>query len=89
MLTTGAMIRIGKTYKNYMIDLQISNQKLYQRACQIVSEISGINLTEAVHYLEQSHHNVKIACLMAAKNIDYETAEQLLRQNHGILRRIL
>lgn len=89
MLTTGAMIRIGKTYKNYMIDLQISNQKLYQRACQIVSEISGINLTEAVHYLEQSHHNVKIACLMAAKNIDYETAEQLLRRNHGILRRIL
>ena len=89
MLTTGAMIRTGKTYKNYMIDLQISNQKLHQRACQIISEISGVSITESPKYLAQSHNNVKNACLMAAKNIDYEAAEQLLRQNHGILRRTL
>lgn len=89
MLTTGAMIRTGKTYKNYMIDLQITNQKLHQRACQIISEISKVSITEAPKYLAQSHNNVKIACLMAAKNIDYEAAEQLLRQNHGILRRTL
>ena len=89
MLTTGALIRCGKTYKNYMIDVRITNQKLHHRACRIISEITGISPTEAEKYLENSNNNVKLACIMAAKHITLPEAQLLLGQNDGILRRIL
>ena len=89
MLSTGAMIRIGKTYHNYMIDLQLLSQKLYQRGCRFVSEIAHISEQEAAQYLEASKHEVKTACIMAAKKISYQEAHLLLEQNEGILRKIL
>ncbi len=89
MLTTGAMIRIGKTYHNYMIDVQLLNQKLYQRGCRFVSEIAHISEAEAQKYIEQSNHEVKTACIMAAKKVSYPEAHRLLEQNNGILRKIL
>lgn len=89
MLTTGAMIRIGKTYKNYMIDVSVSNQKLYDRACRIISEISGIGYNQAEKYLAESHNNVKAACVMAAKKCSLAEAVSLLEANHGILRKII
>lgn len=89
MLSTGAMIRIGKTYHNYMIDLQLLSQKLYQRGCRFVAEIAHISEDEAEKYIEESKHEVKTACIMAAKKVSYEEAHQLLKQNEGILRKIL
>lgn len=89
MLSTGAMIRIGKTYHNYMIDLRLLSQKLYQRGCRFVSEIAHISQDEAQKYIEESHHEVKTACIMAAKKVSYEEAHLLLEQNEGILRKIL
>ena len=89
MLSTGAMIRIGKTYHNYMIDLQLLSQKLYKRGCRFVSEIAHISEDEAQKYIEESHHEVKTACIMAAKKVSYKEAHHLLEQNEGILRKIL
>lgn len=89
MLTTGAMIRIGKTYHNYMIDLRLLNQKLYQRGCRFVSEIAHVSEDEAEKYIEQSKHEVKTACIMAAQKVSYQEAHRLLKQNQGILRKIL
>lgn len=89
MLTTGAMIRIGKTYQNYMIDMRLLNEKLYNRGCRFVSEIAHISQAEAKKYIEESKHEVKTACIMAAKKISYEEAHRLLDQNEGILRKIL
>ncbi len=89
MLSTGAMIRIGKTYQNYMIDLRVLNEKLQQRAIRFVSEITGINEKDAVNYLRQSNNNVKIACVMATKKCNFEQAEQLLKQADGILRKAI
>ncbi len=89
MLTTGAMIRTGKTYGNLMVDLSVSNQKLYDRACRIVSEIGGVSYPEAEKYLALSQNKVKLACVMAAKDCSLTEAEALLQQNRGILRKTL
>lgn len=89
MLTTGAMIRLGKTYKNYMIDLQIGNDKLHNRACRIISEIAKIPADQAAGFLAESRNNVKTACVMAARKCSLEEAKKLLAQNGGILRKII
>ena len=88
MLSTGAMIKMGKTYKNYMVDVQIHNQKLHQRAVRYVCEISGANAEKAEEILNIAG-NVKVACVMIAKNCDVEEARRLLAENGGILRRVL
>lgn len=88
MLSTGAMIRIGKSYHNYMVDVGLLNGKLYDRGCHIVSEIAGISLDEAQNLISQTN-NVKAACVMACKKCDSETAFKLLAENGGILRRII
>lgn len=89
MLSTGAMIRIGKTYKNYMIDVRMVNQKLVDRGIRIVSEIAGIPYEEAQKYIEASGHKVKTACIMAMKNLSKSEAETLLNDHNGILRKAL
>lgn len=88
MLSTGAMIRIGKTYKNYMIDVQIHNAKLHERAVRYVCEITGVDAAVAEKTL-QVCGNVKTACVMLMKQCDKAQAEKLLAQNDGILRRVL
>ena len=88
MLTTGAMIRIGKTYHNYMVDLQIHNEKLRKRAVHYVCEICRVSEKQAQEVL-QIAGNVKTACVMIIKQCDKMRADILLAQNEGILRRIL
>lgn len=89
ILSTGAMIRIGKTYQNYMIDVQMTNEKLVKRGRRIVSEIAGITEDEAEKYIDLSGNNVKTACVMAIKKIGRKEAENLLRQAGDILRRVI
>ena len=88
MLSTGAMIRIGKTYENYMIDLQPTNQKLIERGTRFVSEICGVSLKEAGLYLKKAK-NVKTACVMILKQCKKEEAEKLLAAHNGILRKVI
>lgn len=88
MLTTGAMIKIGKTYENYMIDLQLTNKKLVERGTRFISEICNISLQEAALLLEKTK-NVKTACVMSLKQCTKEEAEKMLAQHHGILRKVL
>ena len=89
MLSTGAMIRIGKTYENYMIDVRMVNEKLIDRGTRIVSEIAKISYNDAVEFLRESENNVKTACVMAIKNCSKFEAEQMLKVNGGILRRVI
>ena len=89
MLSTGAMIRIGKTYKNYMIDVRMVNEKLLDRGCRFVSEIAKISYDEAQKYIEQSGKNVKTACVMAIKKCSKTEAEQQLAAAKGILRKVI
>jgi len=89
MLSTGAMIRIGKTYENYMIDVRLVNEKLIDRGCRFVSEIAKIPYEEAQKYIELSGQKVKTACVMAIKKCSKEEAEKKLKENGGILRRVI
>lgn len=89
MLSTGTMIRIGKTYKNYMIDVQPTNKKLVDRGVRIVAEICNISLESAAHYLKQARNKVKTACVMAVKQCSFTEAEILLAQANGILRKVI
>ena len=89
MISTGAMIRIGKTYKNYMIDLQQTNKKLVERGIRFITEICHISPSEAQYFLEASDHHVKTACVMAIKKCTKEEAENLLAQHNGILRKVI
>ena len=89
MLSTGAMIRIGKTYKNYMIDVRMVSEKLVERGVRFVSEIAGIDMESAKKYIELSGKNVKTACVMAMKQCSKEQAEEMLKNNEGILRKVI
>ena len=89
MLSTGAMIKIGKTYENFMIDLMPTNEKLKDRAIRIVSEIAEVNNSQALNTLLECNWSVKTAIIMLMCNMDKEQATEALRKNCGVLRRTL
>lgn len=89
MLSTASMVRIGKTYENYMIDVRTMNAKLVDRATRIVSEIAKVDGNTAAVFLKQADFQVKTACVMAVKKVSKEEALRLLNQNGGILRKII
>lgn len=89
MLSTGAMIRIGKTYENLMVDGRMVNEKLIDRGTRIVAEIAKVSYDEASKFLVESNNNIKIACVMAIKKCSKDRAEKLLEQAKGILRKAI
>ena len=89
MLTTGAMIKIGKTYENFMIDLMPTNEKLKDRAIRIVSEIAKVNSSTALKTLLECNWKVKEAILMLQCDLTLDEAKEALRKNCGVLRRAL
>ena len=86
MLTTGAMIKIGKTYENFMIDLMPSNEKLKDRAIRIVAELAKVNASTALKTLLECGWEVKVAILVLKCGIAREDAKELLRRHRGVLR---
>jgi N-acetylmuramic acid 6-phosphate etherase len=87
-ITTGAMIRLGKTYGNLMVDLRATNNKLVDRSQRIVMEVTGISRDEATKLLDRAGKSVKIAIVMQKKGVSREEAERLLAQNGGVVRRV-
>lgn len=86
MITTTAMIKIGKVYDNLMVDLKPTNEKLVDRATKIISEISGYDYESSKKILSQANKNVKAAIIMATKNVDYEESIKILENNKGFIR---
>lgn len=86
MITTTAMIKIGKVYDNLMVDLKPTNEKLVDRATKIISEISGYDYESSKKILSQANNNVKAAIIMATKNVDYEESIKILENNKGFIR---
>ena len=89
MLTTASMIKIGKTYENFMVDVQPTNNKLKDRAARIVSEIADISHEEAQNFLNNSNFRVKPAIVMSILNLSYNEADDLLKKHNGRLREAL
>lgn len=86
MLSTAAMIRIGKTYQNLMVDLSISNKKLNTRAIGILCETTGATPEEAEALLEESGRDVKLAILMKLTGLDRDASQACLNASGGVLR---
>ena len=86
MITTTAMIKIGKVYDNLMVDLKPTNEKLVDRAAKIICEISGYDYESSKKILSKADNNVKAAIIMATKNVDYEESIKILENNKGFIR---
>ncbi len=89
MLSTGTMVRLGKTYGNLMIDMIPSNKKLERRSVTIVSEIVGVDRDQAAALLEKAGGKAKTAIVMALGDCDKAAAETALKENGGIARRAI
>ncbi len=86
MLTTGTMIRLGKTYGNLMVDLQPTNQKLKVRAVRIVSEATGLATDAAADALSNADGEVKTAIVASILGVDAQHARELIDKAGGRVR---
>lgn len=89
MLSTGAMIKIGKTYKNFMIDVQPTNDKLKDRAERIVCEIAGVEKFLAQETLKKTGYEVKTAVVCLLLNCSPDEARKKLSSANGVLRKVI
>ena len=89
MLSTGSMIRLGKVYENVMVDLQLTNKKLEERAKKIVMMLADVNYDEAAEWLQKANTHVKTALVMAIGGLNLEEATKKLKNNDGFIRNAL
>jgi N-acetylmuramic acid 6-phosphate etherase len=89
MLTTTAMVRMGKVYENMMIDLQMTNKKLVERSKRIVMTITGISYDEAADYLEKAGGHVKTALVMILANVNADEAKVRIEKADGFVRKAI
>ncbi len=89
MITTGAMIRLGKTYGNLMVDLRATNNKLKDRSERIVIEVCGVSRDEARRLLEDADKSVKTAIVMQKLGLSREEALGALAKAGGVIRRAI
>ena len=89
MISTGSMIQMGKVYKNLMVDVKATNEKLVKRAVNIVKEITGESEEKCYEKMMQ-YKNAKKASLSILSGIDNEDElNKLLEKNGGNLRKVL
>ena len=86
MLSTGAMVKLGKTYGNLMVDVKASNAKLTERATRIVMEVAECSREAAAAALRLADGRAKIAILHVLTGRDIAGCESLLAESHGRLR---
>lgn len=89
MISTAAMIGIGKSYSNMMVDLRATNDKLKDRAARIISQITGVDRAQAFVLLERANNLVKPAIVMHMQSVDFRDACRLLDEADGHLGRLL
>ena len=89
MLSTGAMIRLGKVYGNLMVDVMPTNEKLVRRAISIVSTAAGVEEELARQTLEQCGFSVKTAIVMLVRGLNAQEAEKRLKEHGGVIAKVL
>jgi N-acetylmuramic acid 6-phosphate etherase len=89
MISTASMIKMGKVYENYMIDVQATNQKLIARAEGMVSQITGISLEEAREKMEIYKTAKKTIFAILSGIEDLETVNEYLDKTKGHIRNAL
>jgi N-acetylmuramic acid 6-phosphate etherase len=88
-ITTGAMIRLGKTWGNLMVDLRATNDKLRDRSERIVMEVCGVSRPEARVVLDGAGGRVKTAIVMQKRGVGADEADRLIEQAGGVTRRVI
>lgn len=88
-ISTGAMIRIGKTFGNLMVDLRATNAKLRDRSERILIEVCGIDREQAKSLLAAAGGSVKLGIVMNALGTDRAGAEAALASGKGVIRRVV
>ncbi|WP_297376185.1 N-acetylmuramic acid 6-phosphate etherase [uncultured Helcococcus sp.] len=88
MISTISMKNLGKVYKNYMVDLKLSNKKLSTRAINILTEVTGCSVEEAEEKLKETDGHVKLAIVMILFNLNKEDALNRLNESDGHIDKI-
>lgn len=86
MISTASMIGMGKVYRNLMVDLQPTNEKLVERSKTIIMEATGVDYKTADSYLEKASRKPKIAIVMILAQCDYDVAVKRLEEANGFVR---
>lgn len=90
MLSTGAMIKLGKVYGNLMVDVEATNLKLIERCKRIVMEATGVSRETAEKYLEETDYDVKLTIFLILSKIPLvEEAREILEKNHGYIKKAI
>ena len=86
MITTTAMIRLGKVYQNMMVDLKMNSRKLEERAKRVLMVATGVGYETATQILERANGHVKTAIVMIKRGVSAVRARTLLKKANGFVR---
>ncbi|AWQ38698.1 N-acetylmuramic acid 6-phosphate etherase [Enterococcus faecalis] len=89
MFSTGIMVKVGNIYQNLTVNVQPTNEKLIQRATNIIKEAAEIEESQAKEYLEAAQLEVAPAIVMAKAHVDFQKAKQLLAEHGGRISEVL
>lgn len=89
MFSTGIMVKVGNIYQNLMVNVQPTNEKLIQRATNIIKEAAEIEESQAKEYLEAAQLEVAPAIVMAKAHVDFQKAKRLLTEHDGRISEVL
>jgi len=89
MLSTAAMIRLGRVYDNWMIDVALTNRKLLQRGLRILTQATGATVAEAARALRQAKHDIRVALVILKTGASATEARRRLKKARGNLRKAL
>jgi N-acetylmuramic acid 6-phosphate etherase len=89
MITTTAMIKLGKVYENLMVDLHANNKKLIERARRIVIMVTGVSDETAERVLNETNQEVKPAIVIIKTGVSLEVARDAIKQANGFVRQAI
>jgi len=86
MITTTAMVKLGKVYENMMVDLRMNSKKLEERAKRVIMIATGVDYKTASSKLKKADGHVKTAIVMIKKRVSRESARKCLQNANGFVR---
>ncbi|MFZ0410221.1 MAG: N-acetylmuramic acid 6-phosphate etherase [Candidatus Acidiferrales bacterium] len=89
MLSTASMVRLGRVYEHWMIQMTLTNEKLRRRSGRILEQATGVSASTARHALRQAGHELPVALVMLKGNASATDARRWLGASHGSIRRAL
>lgn len=86
MISTLSMVSVGKVYQNLMVDVKSTNEKLVERAKNIICEATGVDYEVAQDFYVKANKSVKVAIVMILNDCDYEKALAILKNNSNFIK---